>query len=438
MNFSTQKLLIAFLLQRTLSKCCVLGIFVTALSLGSIYGYAADEHDHADEADHHEDAGAHHDDTEHEPKKGPHNGRMLTDGDFSLELSIVENGIAPEYRVWITEDGKPIAPENVELKVELTRLGGKVDTFSFIAENDYLRGQRVVEEPHSFDVAVSVIYKNQKHHWTFPSYEGRLTLSAETVKQSGITTAPAEAGTLQQHLKTYGRITAKPEQLRHMTARFPGVIRAVNVQAGTQVRAGDVLATIEADESLRSYNITAPIDGIIVSRLANAGETTADKVLFTLVDYRQLTADLFLFPQDVVKVKVGQNVELKGSIGKTTAKISSITPSYGSTPLINARVDFENTPGQWTPGELVNAHITVNQIQVPLRIDNRALQRFRDWHVVFIQVGDTFEIRPLKLGQTDGTFTEVLEGLNSGDSYVIENSYLLKADLEKSGASHDH
>ena len=34
--------------------------------------------------------------------------------------------------------------------------------------------------------------------------------------------------------------------------------------------------------------------------------------------------------------------------------------------------------------------------------------------------------------------TEVLEGLNPGDRYVVENSYLLKADLEKSGASHDH
>ena len=61
-----------------------------------------------------------------------------------------------------------------------------------------------------------------------------------------------------------------------------------------------------------------------------------------------------------------------------------------------------------------------------------------NWQLVFIQVGDVYEIRPLELGQTDGEFTEVLAGLNAGDSYVVENSYLLKADLEKSGASHDH
>ena len=55
-----------------------------------------------------------------------------------------------------------------------------------------------------------------------------------------------------------------------------------------------------------------------------------------------------------------------------------------------------------------------------------------------IQVDDTYEIRPLELGRSDGNLTEVLGGLQAGDRYVVENSYLIKADIEKSGASHDH
>jgi acetyl/propionyl-CoA carboxylase alpha subunit len=43
-----------------------------------------------------------------------------------------------------------------------------------------------------------------------------------------------------------------------------------------------------------------------------------------------------------------------------------------------------------------------------------------------------------RLGRSDGRFTEVLAGLQAGDRYVVENSYLIKADIEKSGASHDH
>lgn len=93
---------------------------------------------------------------------------------------------------------------------------------------------------------------------------------------------------------------------------------------------------------------------------------------------------------------------------------------------------------KWLANEAVVAEISVEKIPVALRVDNRALQKFRDWQVVFIKVGDTYEIRPLELGKTDGQFTEVVSGLNQGDEYVVENSYLLKADLEKSGASHDH
>ncbi len=44
----------------------------------------------------------------------------------------------------------------------------------------------------------------------------------------------------------------------------------------------------------------------------------------------------------------------------------------------------------------------------------------------------------LELGQQAGEWAEVLGGLDPGTVYVTENSYVLKADVEKSGASHDH
>ncbi len=44
----------------------------------------------------------------------------------------------------------------------------------------------------------------------------------------------------------------------------------------------------------------------------------------------------------------------------------------------------------------------------------------------------------LELGRQSDEWVEVLGGLNPGTTYVTENSYILKADVEKSGASHDH
>ena len=99
-------------------------------------GYAA--FSFASEADHHEE----------EPEKGEHHGRLLKDGDFVLELAIVEVGVPPEFRVWIMNDGKPVKPEDVSLVVTLTRLGNVIDTINFSPQADFLRGDMEIYEPH--------------------------------------------------------------------------------------------------------------------------------------------------------------------------------------------------------------------------------------------------------------------------------------------------
>lgn len=384
-----------------------------------------------------------HDSESTEPQKGPHNGRLLKDGDFIVELAIFERGVPPEYRAWASDDGKTIAPKDWQLSVELTRLSStptlsKVNKFTFLPQDNFLRGQSEVEEPHSFDVSVTATYKNKKHQWKFSSYEGRVKLSAALAKESGITTAVASAGTLQQTLKLYGQVLPDPVRVSHIQARYPGVIRTVKATIGSQVRAGDLLASVESNESLRQYNITAPINGTIIERHANADEFTGDKTLFILVDYSQLEVDLQVFPMHANKLNVGQAVKLHAGERSATSKIEYITPHGEGASTLVAHVPLNNNQGDWTPNQSLEAAVTIAEIPVALMIDNRALQGFRDWQVVFIQVGDTYEIRPLELGRSDGQFTEVLGGLNLGDSYVVENSYLLKADLEKSGASHDH
>ena len=71
-------------------------------------------------------------------------------------------------------------------------------------------------------------------------------------------------------------------------------------------------------------------------------------------------------------------------------------------------------------------------------VKKSAIQRFRDWDVVFVKYGDEYEARPIKLGASDETWVEVIEGLKAGEAYVSDNSFLIKADILKSGASHDH
>lgn len=86
----------------------------------------------------------------------------------------------------------------------------------------------------------------------------------------------------------------------------------------------------------------------------------------------------------------------------------------------------------------VRGDIVVEKTDVPLAVRTQALQQFRDFTVVFAVVGETYEVRMLELGRQTPEWSEVLGGLEAGEVYVSENSFLIKADIEKSGASHDH
>ena len=405
---------------KTLLLIASLGLSVNLLASGD---HGHDEHD-----EHHEE----------EPQKGAHNGRLLEDGDFVVELAIYEKDVPPEYRAWASMDGKPLKSGDWKLEVQLTRLGGEVNTFAFKAEQDFLRGQGVVEEPHSFDVKVTATYQNKQHQWTYPSYEGRVTMADEVAAASGLTTAIVGEGVLQERIKLYGTIVADPLRVSHIQARYPGLIRSVKPTIGARVKAGDVLATVESNESLREYPLLAPIDGVVVERHSNPGEFTADRVLFTLLDERVLELHLQAFPTDASKIKTGQTITIYANGQHAQTKTEYITPRHGETPTLEVHAPVDNSNNLWVPNQAVEGWVDIAQTPVPLMVDNRALQSFRDWQVVFIQIGENYEIRPLELGRTDGQFTEVLGGLNAGDSYVVENSFLLKADLEKSGASHDH
>ena len=82
--------------------------------------------------------------------------------------------------------------------------------------------------------------------------------------------------------------------------------------------------------------------------------------------------------------------------------------------------------------------VSVDQRRAPLAVRTDAIQQFRDFRVVFAKIGETYEVRMLELGQESPEWTEVLSGIDAGTVYASENSYVIKADIEKSGASHDH
>jgi len=407
------------------------------LILGLVFALAAcgaresaDEHGHG-----------HDDHAETEAEKGAHNGRLLREGNLTVELAIFEDGVPPEYRAWLYRDGKPLPPDAGSVEVVLTRLGGVTDTHRFTARGDYLVGSGVVYEPHSFDVEVRAQVEGQSARWTYESYEGRTRIAADIATQAGIRVAAAGPGVIRDEHELQGLLTPIEGRHARLAARFPGPIRSITVGVGDAVRQGQTLATVESNVSLAPYTVTSPIDGVVLARSATVGEVAGESPLFEIADLSALWVDVHLFGGDAQHIVAGLPIEVTRlsdgvSASTTLDRVLPATATASQSTVGRARID--NADGRWRPGAAVRARVTVAENAVPLAVPLAALQRFRDWDVVFVRIGEDYEIRPLELGRRDGVHVEVLDGLKAGDEIVVEQSYLVKADIEKSGASHDH
>lgn len=404
-----------------------------ALGLVACRG-AADDHAHGEDGDHggHADA---------EPAKGAHDGRLLSEGPYTVELAIFEDGVPPEFRAWLYKDGEPLPPAAGQLAVELTRLGGTVDRHAFTPRGDHLAGSLEVYEPHSFDVAVTARIDGKTLSWDYPSYEGRTTIAADVADAAGIAVAPAGPGVIRDEHEVQGLLTPIEGRYARVVARFPGPVKSLRAGVGDAVRAGETLATVESNVSLSDYAVASPLAGTVLARHAAVGDLAGEQPLFEVADLSALWVDLHLFGTDAQHITRGLPVEVTRlsdgvSVGTTLDRVLPGTATASQSTV--ARATVANADGRWRPGAAVRARVTVAERPVALMVPLAALQRFRDLDVVFVRYGEDYEIRPLELGRRDGVNVEVLSGLAAGDPVVVAQSYLVKADIEKAGASHDH
>ncbi len=403
--------------------------------LPGLIGCNGPNSDHGDSAkDNHGEA------VEIEPSKGPNRGRLLTDGDFVLELAIFETGVPPEFRVWVTDAGEPVLPQDVSVHATLTRLGDVKDEISFDVQDDFLRGDTVIYEPHSFIVSIEATHLGSTHRWQYDNFEGRTRIGADVAEAFQLETDNAGPATINETISVYGRVVPNTEKVSFITARFDGVVQSVDVSIGDTVRRGQKLATVESNESLKPYALSAPIAGIVTERNANPGEQTGGRRLFKIMDTSTVWAEFAVFPSNRSRVTAGSSVAIDAADGdlKRTGVIDRLNPVAEANQSILARVVLDNSNGALVPGMYLTGEIQIAEHPVSLAVKRTGLQAFRDFTVVYAQIGDEYEVRMLDLGRQDGEWIEVLGGLDPGTRYVTTNSYLIKADIEKSGASHDH
>ena len=467
----------------------------------------------------HEDAASQH--HESAKVKGPHGGRLLSEDDFQVEITIYERGVPPQFRVYAFDRGELINPDEVKLTIELHRLGGRVEVINFRREDEYLCGDKVIEEPHSFDVKVLAEHKGTTYRWEYSQIEGRVELTPEVIQSAGIVVETAGSVQMKTILELPGEIELNADKVVHVVPRVSGVVTEVNKNLGDTVRHGEVIAVLDSREvaelksgymasmkrvelaratferkdrlwkqkisserdylasrqalaeeeinlqtatqkllalgfsqtdldsilemtgrGLTRYELKAQFDGVVIKKEIAVGEAIKeDADVFAIADLCTVWVEVTIYAKDLNVVKTGQTVTVKSeALGlKTAGTLTYLGPLVGDqTRTAQGRVVVQNVEGRWRPGLFVTIEIIQEEVKVPVAVAADAIQTFRDWSVVFVQYGDLFEARPLELGRNDGRWVEVVHGLLPGERYVTHNSFILKADMGKAGATHDH
>lgn len=271
-------------------------------------------------------------------------------------------------------------------------------------------------------------------------HSDRTEISPYYMQTSGIKTAVASAQNLVQHDTLFGVITPVQDKVFSLHATFPSMVEKIYIQVGDTVKKGQILARLTNIQTLQSYTLKSPSNGEVTSRSVNTGNRIDAEEMLQISDLSKVWVNLSAFPENVERLQKGQRTKIYDLHDHESAlgEISYIAPHMSGGHIARARAVIDNSEGHWRPGMHVKADVEITTLSAPIAVNIAAIQTMENKRVVFKHNDNTFIAAHIEIGETDGQWVEVLSGLNAGEEYVSEKSFLIKADILKSGASHDH
>jgi cobalt-zinc-cadmium efflux system membrane fusion protein len=79
----------------------------------------------------------------------------------------------------------------------------------------------------------------------------------------------------------------------------------------------------------------------------------------------------------------------------------------------------------------ITAEVFTDFVNVDQAVTLNAIQNFEGRRVVFVKDGEGYRPQPITIGNTNTEYAEVLSGLNSGQTYIAEGAFVIKAELLK-------
>jgi HlyD family secretion protein len=198
-----------------------------------------------------------------------------------------------------------------------------------------------------------------------------------------------------------------------------------------------------AETNLRYTKIVSPVDGIVVSRNVDVGQTVAASfqtpTLFTIAqDLTKMQIDTSVDEADIGKIKVGQDVEFtvdaypgitfKGKV----RQVRNAPITVQNVVTYDVVINVDNPEFKLKPGMTANVSIIVSIKKDVLKIPNAAL-RFKPAEkgktaaqqkgtgVWILEQGELKRL-PISIGISDGNYTELVSGGNKeGQELIVES-----------------
>lgn len=204
--------------------------------------------------------------------------------------------------------------------------------------------------------------------------------------------------------------------------RFQEAVETARTRQGLLSQRKSELAI--ARQQLSDSILTAPFDGAIRDRLANAGDyVAAGTPVAVLVQVHPLRLRLAVPERETSGVKVGQPVQLtvEGEPAPHTGRVARISPSISEdnrTLLVEAEVP--NRDGSLRPGSFARAEIVVQASDTAVLVPASAIVSFAGIDkVIGVEDGKAVEKR-VKTGRHSGDQVEIVEGVKAGEAVVLQ------------------
>ena len=311
-------------------------------------------------------------------------------------------------------------------------------------------------------------------------------IDSVTVQRMNLRTGLVTHGPVLRELRTVGSVAYNESGLRDITLKYEGWIEKLFVNTTwTAVKAGDPLFEIyspdlynaalnyvvalrtegmeggplsraslarlqlfdlpagylaelaRAGEAPRTYVYRAPADGMVIDKMAVAGQMMKPgERIYRLADLSSVWVLAQIYEQDLPLVRAGQDATVRVTYGPERmieGRVELLLPQVEEqTRAATARIVLPNPDASLRPGMFVDVRFVARLADDAVLVPDLAVLRSGERNTVFIARDDgTFEPREVRLGvRSQGNFYEVLSGLAAGERVVVSGQFMLDSESQ--------